>query len=494
MAVASLSKQEEIGNFYNEGNKYLRQAIAYDNQGAVTQALRCYTSAAAYMLKAINYETNEALKKKLDEKTGDILTRCETLKKHLQTAPNHQPGKQLIENQTEPDFTNHHTREPFLAPPSANTTRPLTDYGTMSKPPASDSSVTSPFSWFLQEKPHVSWDEVIGLTHVKNLIVESFELPRKFPSLYKGKRERWSGMLLFGPPGTGKTLIVKAMATELNATFINVKTADIVSKLLGDSEKQVKTLFHEARSRATVENPVIIFFDEIDSLCMDRSLSSGGGDSASSANMRLVTQFLTEMDGIDSQNTNLFIVGATNLPWLLDTGILRRFQKRLYISLPDFEARKQIIRLNLSKNRHMLTDKDFNEVAAKTAGYSGSDLATLSKEALFYPLKDIMNATEFFLNPDNGKYIPIVREEDKEVLLKEYESLCQQKYHHNGVVETRWQKLTNDMVDPDIPVTRFHLLESLLHVKAVTNMTIMSKYLEWTQEHAEEEMAHIEKD
>lgn len=457
-----------IGNFYEHGNQHLIEAIKLDQEGAIHVALKSYIMASTFMIKAMEYEKEEPIKAKLKNKIEDILTRCETLKTFITTA----------------------------AIPVGDSSSPL--FSTQGNNSIQENNNTLPKekevtkNWFITEKPNVSWDSVIGLGHVKQVIAESFQLPLHFPKLFQGNRKPWSGMLLYGPPGTGKTLIAKAMATQLDAEFINVKTADIVSKFQGDSEKQIKGLFEKAREYAK-QKPVIIFVDEIDSLCTDRSLSSGGGDSASSANIRIVTQFLTEIDGIDSQNTNLFVIGATNLPWLLDTGILRRFPKRLYVALPNTQAREHMIRLFFSNNIHLFKDENFVDFAQRTEGYSGSDINNLTKEALMFPIKDIMNATEFFQNPSNDKFLPVLNHEDKISLIQMYGEAFQLRYKQTPhFINRKWQDLTNDTIDSEIPVTRKHFLESLSRSKPTANLAFLSKYTEWTREHAEQEMDYMD--
>lgn len=186
----------EIGDFYTIGNNHLREAISHDNQGAAALALKSYVLATTYLIKACDHEKDGNLKQKLEKKIEETLTRCETLKKYLQTNPESpHPGREWAEP------------APVLKPA-----------GNLSGTPSGTSSGSNTphkNSFFIREKPNVSWDDVIGLEQAKQTICESFEMPRKFPDLYKGKREPWSGMLLYGPPGTGKTLLVKAMATQL---------------------------------------------------------------------------------------------------------------------------------------------------------------------------------------------------------------------------------------------------------------------------------------
>merc|ERR1719197_1019464 len=206
----------------------------------------------------------------------------------------------------------------------------------------------------LREKPNVKWDDVAGLFKAKENLKEAVIMPLKFPHMFKTIRRPWKGILLYGPPGTGKSYLAKAVATEANSTFFSVSSSDLVSKWLGESEKLVRSLFDLARE----EKPAIIFVDEIDSLCSARS------DSESESARRIKTQFLIQMNGVGNANDEgILVLGATNIPWSLDPAIRRRFEKRIYIPLPDFAARKFLIEHNLRKEKHNITNEQFDEMA-----------------------------------------------------------------------------------------------------------------------------------
>merc|ERR1712227_1194362 len=181
----------------------------------------------------------------------------------------------------------------------------------------------------VMEKPNVKWSDVAGLDAAKESLKEAVILPIKFPHLFTGNRKPWRGILLFGPPGTGKSFLAKAVATEANnSTFFSVSSSDLVSKWLGESEKLVKNLFEVAREK----KPSIIFIDEVDSLCSSRS------DNGSESARRIKTEFLVQMQGVGNDNDGILVLGATNIPWVLDAAIRRRFEKRIYIDLPEAPA------------------------------------------------------------------------------------------------------------------------------------------------------------
>jgi len=244
----------------------------------------------------------------------------------------------------------------------------------------------------------VKWTDVAGLTNAKQVLQEAVILPSRFPELFVGKRTPWKGILLYGPPGTGKSFLAKACATEADGTFFSVSSSDLVSKFMGESERLVRSLFEMARA----SRPAIIFIDEIDSLCGSRS--EGEND----ATRRIKTEFLVQMQGVGHNEEGILVLGATNIPWELDSAIRRRFERRIYISLPEEPARKIMFKLNLGDTPHNLTEEDFDGLANRTEGYSGSDIATTVKTALMEPVRKCQKATHFLPVNEGGqtKYLP----------------------------------------------------------------------------------------
>lgn len=220
-------------------------------------------------------------------------------------------------------------------------------------------------------------------------------MPTRFPQLFTGKRRPFKGILLYGPPGTGKSYLAKAVATEADSTFFSVSSADLVSKWQGESERLVRNLFELAR-----ESPggrAIIFIDEVDSLCSTRS--EGESDSA----RRIKTEFLVQMDGVGKNEGGVLVLGASNVPWELDAAIRRRFEKRVYIPLPEKEARSFMVKLHLGDTPNDLTEDDFDRLGEITEGASGSDIKVLVKEALLEPLRRCQRAKQFC--PDKEGYL-----------------------------------------------------------------------------------------
>lgn len=208
------------------------------------------------------------------------------------------------------------------------------------------------------EKPNVKWTDVGGLEKAKEALQEAVILPLKFPQLFTGRRKPWKGILLYGPPGTGKSYLAKACATETKGTFYSISASNIVSKWMGESERLVRALFDLARQT----KPSVIFIDEIDSLMSNRS------EGENESTRRLKTEFLVQMQGVGKDDNGILVLGATNIPWDLDPAVRRRFQRKIYISLPDSEARKHMLKMNLGTTSHILSEDDFEELSTRTEG------------------------------------------------------------------------------------------------------------------------------
>ncbi len=241
-------------------------------------------------------------------------------------------------------------------------------------------------SAIVKETPNVKWSDVAGLDQAKKLLQETVILPVKFPQLFVGKVKPWKGILLYGPPGTGKSYIAKAVATEAGSScFLSVSSSDLVSKYQGESERLVRNLFEIARKNS----PSIIFIDEIDSLCSAR----GEGENESSR--RIKTEFLVQMQGVGKGNDGVLVLGATNVPWELDSAIRRRFEKRVYIPLPDALARTTMFKIHIGDTPTDLTERDYILLGKNTEGLSGSDLSSCVRDALYAPVRMCQDATHF---------------------------------------------------------------------------------------------------
>ena len=230
------------------------------------------------------------------------------------------------------------------------------------------------------EVPDIKWEDIGGLSTIKQELQEAVEWPLKYLGVFTyADATPPKGILLYGPPGTGKTLMAKAAANESEANFISIKGPELLSKWVGESEKGVREIFRKARQAA----PCIIFFDELDAIAPTR-----GDHGDSHVTERVISQFLTEMDGLEIL-TNVVVIGATNRPDIIDPALLRpgRFDRILYVPPPDRESRVQIIKIH-TKKKPLAEDVNIEELADKTDGYTGADIASLSSAAVMLALRE----------------------------------------------------------------------------------------------------------
>jgi transitional endoplasmic reticulum ATPase len=231
------------------------------------------------------------------------------------------------------------------------------------------------------EVPDVKWQDVGGLGDVKEELMEAVEWPLKYQSIFTyADATPPKGILLYGPPGTGKTLLAKAAANESEANFISIKGPELLSKWVGESEKGVREVFRKARQAA----PCIIFFDEIDAIAPTR----GGSFGDSHVTERVISQLLTELDGLEIL-TNVIVIAATNRPDIIDPALLRpgRFDRLLYVSPPDKDSRIQIIKIHTEK-KPLSENVNLQELAADMEGYTGADIASVASTAVMLALRE----------------------------------------------------------------------------------------------------------
>ena len=233
----------------------------------------------------------------------------------------------------------------------------------------------------LIEVPNVKWEDIGGLAEVKEELQEAIEWPLKYPEIFAHMNTAPpKGVLLYGPPGTGKTMLAKAVANESEANFISIKGPELLSKWVGESEKAIREVFRKARQAS----PTIIFFDELDSITPVRGSGFGG----SQVTERVISQILTELDGLEELK-DVVVIGATNRIDIVDPALLRpgRFDKMLKVPVPDVDARKQILKIHLEK-KPLADDVKIDELADKTDGYSGADLAALANTTSMLVIKE----------------------------------------------------------------------------------------------------------
>lgn len=339
--TASGSASEELENL---AVRYLNEAIQFDRQGSKGMAVSRYQRASEVLLKLCSLYPDASLNRVYMEHVENCRRRIRELKDQD---------------------------------------------GPVSVARSSSVSAEQDDHFSLIEKPNIHWNDIANLHDAKSAVEESVIYPVRRPDLFPLGWPR--GILFFGPPGCGKTLLAAAIATEIDAEFFCVDAATIMSKWLGESEKNVANLFQTARRGAASGRPAIIFIDEVDSLVGIRAEEVGG-------EIRTRNQFLKEMDSIlDKENaTHVYVVGATNKPWVLDEPFIRRFQKRIFVPLPNSEARTELVSI-YSKNLSIAPDVSVGEVVGMTDGFSGSDIRDILQSAQIKVVREMFesqNATD----------------------------------------------------------------------------------------------------
>lgn len=423
------------------------RATDEDKKKNYAEALRLYEHGIEYFLHSVKYEAqSERAKDSIRSKCVQYLERAEKLKEYLKKDPKPKPVKA-----------------------GGNSSKKNGDSG-------SDSDSENPEgkklqgkleSAILMEKPNVLWSDVAGLEGAKEALKEAVILPIKFPHLFTGKRTPWKGILLYGPPGTGKSYLAKAVATEANnSTFFSVSSSDLVSKWLGESEKLVKNLFQMARDN----KPSIIFIDEIDSLCSSRS------DNESESARRIKTEFLVQMQGVGNNSDGILVLGATNIPWVLDAAIRRRFEKRIYIPLPEEHARTEMFKLHLGTTPHSLTDEDFRELGKRSDGYSGADISIVVRDALMQPVRKVQTATHF-------RKVRGPSRSDPDIIVDDLLTPCSPG--SPGAIEMSWVDVPGDkLLEPVVSMS--DMKYSLSTSKPTVNDDDLKKLKEFTDDFGQE--------
>lgn len=339
----------------NSASKYASDAIKFDSQGARGMATANYQKAIDSLMRLMQLYPASKLNPIYKERASSYQHRIKALQQTHGVEP-------IIDPSASPEEQKSHLRHQ----------QDKNDFEDL----------------IMKEKPDVSWTEVVGLDDAKNALRESIVYPTKRPDLFP---LGWpKGMLLYGPPGCGKTILAAATANELDGYFINVDAASMMSKWLGEAEKNVSKLFNMARHYSEKEGkPVILFIDEVDSLLGTRSSEVGG-------EIRTKNQFLSEMDGVETKGKDLkmYVIGATNKPWSLDWPFLRRFQKRIYVSLPTLEAREKLFDLYTSPLKKDPRVKSI-ELAKLFDGYSASDIRDICQSAQLKAVHELLTLPSY---------------------------------------------------------------------------------------------------
>lgn len=426
------------------------KATEEDKNKNYAEALRLYEHGVEYFLHAIKYEAqSDKAKESIRAKCLQYLERAEKLKDYLKKDPK------------------DNKKKPVKAGEGHSNKKDDSNSDSDDEDPDKKKLLTQLEGAIVMEKPNVKWSDVSGLEGAKEALKEAVILPIKFPHLFTGKRKPWKGILLFGPPGTGKSYLAKAVATEANnSTFFSVSSSNLVSKWLGESEKLVKNLFELARTH----KPSIIFIDEIDSLCSSRS------DNESESARRIKTEFLVQMQGVGNDNDGVLVLGATNIPWILDAAIRRRFEKRIYISLPEEQARASIFKIHIGNTPSTLNDEDYKALAKKTAGFSGADISVLVRDAMMQPVRKVQTATHF-------KKVRGPSREDPNVIVDDLLTPCSPG--SPGAMEMSWMDVPGEkLFEPVISINDMCL--SLTNAKPTVNEDDMTKLKQFMDDFGQE--------
>ncbi len=349
----------------NEAARLINEAIQHERNRNYTKALEKYKEAASYLYKLIDLDPSY----KLNSLYLERIAQCQAKIKELQ--------KMLEE-------------EEYSVSDSV--------YGSL-----------------LSNPPHVNWEDIVGLEEIKQAITESIIYPSKRPDLFPLGWPR--NILLFGPPGCGKTLLCAAIANELKSIFFNIDAASLFSKWLGESEKNVARLFSTARRYESEGRIVIIFIDEVDSVFGLLNYEVGG-------EIRVRNQFLKEMDSLQDKNVKrrIYLIAATNKPWLLDPAFIRRFQLRLYVPPPDHRARVELFKLYSAPLNPSLLD--YEELARLTEGYSASDIKDICVEVQNLIAREIIEQRSLPRQPTMDDFLKVIKKRRPSItvdLIKKYE-------------------------------------------------------------------------
>ena len=380
----------------NSASKSAAEAIRLDSQGSHKEAIEYYQRAIEALIRLVQIYPEYKLNKIYTERANAYQNRIKSLL--VSQIPIIEKSETKGPDPKRPAVTSKDTQASNNHNYNKRVENHFSDRNDNTK---ADNEKMDFDDLVMKERPNVSWAEVIGLEDAKRAIRESIVYPTKRPDLFP---LGWpKGILLYGPPGCGKTLLAAAAAAEIEGYFINVDAAAMMSKWLGEAEKNVAKLFSMAHTLSLNEYvSVILFIDEIDSLLGTRSSEVGG-------EVRVKNQFLTEMDGINGKlrKSQLYVIGATNKPWSLEAGFLSRFQKRIYVTLPDKASR-----INLFNQYTAALNRDHGlkhvDLAKISEGYSASDIKDMCQSAQLRVVNELFESGKALESDANPRSITML--------------------------------------------------------------------------------------
>ncbi|MFW9991504.1 MAG: AAA family ATPase [Candidatus Odinarchaeota archaeon] len=332
------------GDLYEIVKQNAKKAVELDRAGKSNESLPYYMTAAETLQKLIAFTRNPQLKDAYYQRAKEYIDRIKEIKGAEKATPS---GSAASDD---------------------------------------DIDVTAMFSF---EKPNIAWEDVAGMDEAKKALKEAVILPMARPDLFKGARKSWKGILMFGPPGCGKSYLAKAVASQVDATFFSVSAASVMSKWVGEAEKTVKKMYQVARDKA----PSIVFIDECEALAGARSASEN------ESLKRVKTELLQAIEGVGVDESKIVVtLGATNLPWDIDMAMRRRFQKRIYLTLPDRPARLKMFQIH-TRGVILADDVNFEDLADWSVGYTSADISLVANDALMAPIREL-DAEELARNKD----------------------------------------------------------------------------------------------
>jgi len=432
-------------DFLSKAINIVKKAIEEDNAGNYEQAYQNYYASLECFMLALKWEKNAQSKSTIRAKISEYMERAEKLKQYLNNDAGSKKASKVGANGKET---------------SSGGKGKKGDSDDEDGLDAESKKLRGALSGaILTEKPNIRWEDVAGLDGAKEALKEAVILPIKFPQLFIGNRKPWKGILLYGPPGTGKSYLAKAVATEANSTFFSVSSSDLVSKWMGESERLVKQLFAMAREN----KPSIIFIDEVDALCGTR------GEGESEASRRIKTEMLVQMDGVGNDTSGVLVLGATNIPWQLDSAIRRRFQRRIYIAIPDLRSRMRMFELAIGQTPCELGPKEFRTLAEMSEGFTGSDISIVAQDALMQPVRKIQTATHYkrVIGPDGSEKLTPCSPGDR------------------GATEITWEQVDPEML-MEPPLTMKDFVKAVKNSRPTVSKEDIKKSDEWTRDFGSE--------